>query len=138
MKLPSNSLLFRVRYGETDQMGTFSSSAALDWFEWGRTELLRSLGVPYAEMEQRGVFLPVVEAHVFYRARARYDDLLQMTTTARMEGRARVRCDVQIVHASSGRDVVEGHTVHAFTGPDGRPIRPPEWFVEALAKAQSV
>src|ERR1039458_1458423 len=64
---------FRVRYSETDQMGTFYNSRALEWFECGRTELLRSLRLPYAEMEKRGVFLPVVEAHVEYRGRARYD-----------------------------------------------------------------
>ena len=44
----------RVRYGETDQMGTFSHVRALDWFECGRTELLRGIGTPYAEMERRG------------------------------------------------------------------------------------
>jgi YbgC/YbaW family acyl-CoA thioester hydrolase len=74
---------FRVRYSETDQMGTFYYSRPLEWFECGRTELLRCLGLPYAEMEQRGVLLPVVEAHVDYLGRARYDDLLRMTSRGR-------------------------------------------------------
>ena len=125
---------FRVRYSETDQMGTFSNERALEWFECGRTDLLRQIGTPYAEMETRGVLLPVVVAHVEYLGRARYDDLLEMTTTAAMCSKARVRCEVRIVHADSQAPVARGYTVHAVTDPSGRPIRPPGWFTEALAR----
>ncbi len=125
---------FRVRYSETDQMGTFYNSRALEWFECGRTEWLRAAGRPYAEMERRGVLLPLVEAHVEYLGRARYDDLLTMTTTAAMAGRARIRFDISIAHAGGGGGVVRGYTVHAITGGDGRPIRPPAWVLEALAE----
>ena len=49
----------RVRYSETDQMGTFYNSRALEWFECGRTELMRNrLGMSYAALEEKGVFLP--------------------------------------------------------------------------------
>ena len=96
---------FRVRYSETDQMGTFYNSRALEWFECGRTELLRSLRLPYADMEKRGVFLPVVEAHVEYRGRARYDDLLQMTSRGSFVGKARLRVDVDIVRGNGGAPV---------------------------------
>ncbi len=132
MGKPESTVLFRVRYSETDQMGTFSNERVLEWFECGRTELLRRIGTPYAQMESRGVLLPVVEAHVRYLGRARYDDLLKMTTTAEMQGKARVRCEVQIVRADSGGPVAQGHTVHAFTDVSGRPMRPPAWFLEAL------
>ena len=124
---------FRVRYSDTDQMGTYSSARVLEWFESGRTEFLRSIGLPYAEIEARGVFCPVVEAHVNYRGRARYDDLLRMTTTAALSGKARVRFDVQIVHDASGAAVADGYTVHAFIA-EGKPVRPPNWFLEALAR----
>ena len=132
MPTRQNVLQFRVRYSDTDQMGTFSSDRALDWFEHGRTELLRHVGLPYAQVEQRGVFLPVVEAHVKYLGPARYDDELEMTTTAAMLGKARLRCDARIVQADGGAPVAEGYTVHAFVDADGRPIRPPEWFVDVL------
>ena len=121
---------FRVRYSETDQMGTFYNSRALEWFECGRTELLRSLGLPYAEMEKRGVFLPVVEAHVEYRGRARYDDLLQMTSRGSLIGKARLRVEVNIVQDNGGAPVAQGHTIHAVTDPAGKPIRPPPWLAE--------
>ena len=127
-----NVTLLRVRYSETDQMGTFYNSRVLEWFECGRTELLRSMGTPYAEMETRGVLLPLVEAHVEYLGRARYDDELRVTASAAMAGRARLRFDVRIDHAPTGRAVARGYTIHALTGPAGKPIRPPAWFTDAL------
>src|SRR5512141_570893 len=95
----SDVLQLRVRYSETDQMGTFYNSRALEWFECARTELLRAAGVSYAQMEEKGVFLPLVEAHVKYEGRARYDDLLRITCGAKMAGKASVRFDVYIIHA---------------------------------------
>lgn len=131
-----NTTLLRVRYSETDQMGTFYNSRALEWFECGRTELLRAMGTPYAAMEQRGVFLPLVESHVEYLGRARYDDALCVTTSAAMAGRARLRFDVQITQQVGGFDVARGYTVHAIANADGRPIRPPVWL-SVLLKTQS-
>jgi len=124
--------LLRVRYSETDQMGTFYNSRALEWFEVARTDWLRQAGVPYAEMETRGALLPLVEAHVEFHGRARYDDQLELVTTAHMAGKARMRFDVSIAHAS-GDPVASGYTVHAIVNPDGRPIRPPAWLLEAMA-----
>ncbi|MDM8005106.1 MAG: thioesterase family protein [Phycisphaerae bacterium] len=120
---------FRVRYSETDQMGTFYNSRVLEWFECGRTEWLRGAGMPYTEMETRGVCLPVIEAHVRYLGRARYDDELEMRVSAGMSGKASVRFDVRISQAHSGQGVAEGYTVHAVTGIDGKPVRPPMWLV---------
>ena len=127
---------FRVRYSDTDRMGTASNDRVLDWFEHGRTELLREIGLPYSEVEARGVFLPVVEAHVKYLGRAGYDDLLEITTTARMAGRARLRCDARIVHADGGAPVAQGYTIHALVDSAVTPVRPPQWFLEALKKAK--
>jgi acyl-CoA thioester hydrolase len=128
------SVDFRVRYCETDQMGTFSSARALEWFELGRTELIRRWGVPYAEMEARGLLLPVAEAHVKYLGRARYDDELRMTVSAGMPGRARLRFDVTIVRSGDGAPVAEGYTIHAITDSAGRPMRPPAWFLELIGQ----
>src|SRR5512146_770718 len=85
-RLAAHTIQLRVRYSETDQMGTFYNSRPLEWFECGRTELLRSVGLPYSELEARGVFLPLVESHVEYLGRARYDDALRMTTTCAFSG----------------------------------------------------
>src|SRR5512140_3085102 len=131
----SDVLQLRVRYSETDQMGTFYNSRALEWFECGRSELMRQLGVPYASLEAKGVFLPLIEAHVEYLGRAQYDDLLQVTTRAVFQGRARLRCDVRIVHAPNGPGVAQGYTIHAFTTREGRPMRPPAWFLDAVSSS---
>lgn len=129
-----NTMQFRVRYSETDQMGTFYNSRALEWFECGRTELLRELGLPYAEMESRGAMLPLVEAHVEYLGRARYDDLLEQATTVSLSGKARLRFDMTIRHAASGAPVTRGYTVHAITDTTGKPIRPPAWLLEVVGE----
>lgn len=114
-------------------MGTFYNSRALEWFECGRTELLRELGIAYADMESRGIMLPLVEAHVEYAGRARYDDLLRITTAAAMSGKARLRFDMEIVHAGGdGRPVARGYTVHAITDPAGKPVRPPPWLADII------
>jgi len=131
-----HSTSLRVRYSETDQMGTFYNSRALEWFECGRTELLRAMGLPYTEMETRGLFLPLVEAHVEYLGRARYDDLLRLTVSLRFLGRARVQLQVVIVNGETGKSVARGYTVHAFTDRNGKPVRPPEWFMGALEKVK--
>jgi acyl-CoA thioester hydrolase len=132
MPNPRHVLQFRVRYSETDQMGTYYNSRPLEWFERGRTELLRALGKPYREMEPLGVLLPVKEAHVEYLGRAEYDDLLKMTSTLSMAGKARIRVDVEIEHAESGQPVCRGYTVHVVTDPSGKPIRPPKWLLELV------
>jgi acyl-CoA thioester hydrolase len=132
----SDVLQLRVRYSETDQMGTFYNSRALEWFECGRTELMRRrLGMSYAALEARGVFLPLVEAHLEFQGGARYDDLLEITSAVDISGRAKLRFDVQIHQTENRKPVVRGYTVHAFTDRQGKPIRPPAWFVELLARA---
>jgi acyl-CoA thioester hydrolase len=129
----SDVLQLRVRYSETDQMGTFYNSRALEWFECGRTELMRNrLRMSYTVLEEKGVFLPLVEAHLEFQGGARYDDLLRITSTAELQGRARLRFEVQINQSDTGQPVVRGYTVHAFTDTQGKAIRPPEWFVEML------
>lgn len=132
----SDVLELRVRYSETDQMGTFYNARALEWFECGRSELMRRrLGMSYAELEAKGVFLPLVEAHLEFQGGARYDDLLSVASTAERFGRARLRFEVQIDHAGAGRPIVRGYTIHAFTDRHSRPMRPPAWFVDLLDKA---
>lgn len=123
---------FRIRYSETDAMGTYYNSRALEWFEYGRAELLRALGKPYREMEAQGLWMPVREAHVEYLSPARYDDLLRMTCRLYRSGPARFRFDVEIVDAESGRPVCRGWTEHVVLDRRGRPIRPPQWLIELV------
>ena len=128
----------RVRYSEIDRMGTFYNSRALEWFEVGRTEWLRATGISYAEMEHRGLGLPLVESHVEYLGTATYDDELQIAVSAEMSGKARLRFDIEISRADGSGDVARGYTIHAITNSTSEtffpihPIRPPQWFLDAI------
>jgi acyl-CoA thioester hydrolase len=120
----------RVRYSEIDAMGTYYNSRALEWFECGRTELCRATGKPYSQWEAEGVSLPLIESHVEYQGKARYDDLLKITVDASMAGRVRMRFEVTIEQAETGEPVCRGYTIHAVTNNAGKPIRPPEWLLK--------
>lgn len=72
---------FRVRYGETDQMGVAYHPNYLAWCEVGRTDFIRELGTTYAEIERQGCFLAVAEASVRYATAAHYDDLIRVQTS---------------------------------------------------------
>jgi acyl-CoA thioester hydrolase len=136
MSLLQDVLQLRVRYSETDQMKTFYNSRALEWFECGRTELMRRrLGMSYVELEAKGVFMPLIEAHLEYLGGAQYDDLLDVTSTVAVSGRAKLRFDVQINQHANGKPVVRGYTIHAFVDAAHKPIRPPAWFLELMQKA---
>jgi len=75
----------RVRYAETDQMGVVYYANYLIWFELGRVELLRSLGLAYSRLESdHGCFIPVIEARCRYRSPARYDDEILIETRPAM------------------------------------------------------
>lgn len=80
----------RVRYAETDQMGVAYHTHYLVWCEVARTDHMRQRGVTYRELEERGLRLAVVEAHVRYRQPARYDDLLSVRCWVREVASRRV------------------------------------------------
>lgn len=86
---PASSTEVRVRYAETDQMGVAYHTNYLVWCEIGRTEYMRELGLPYADLESIGVYLAVAEAQIRYRGPARYDDHVRITTRLdRVQSRA--------------------------------------------------
>ena len=87
----------RVRYAEVDQMGVVHHSRYLEYFEMGRTELLRSTGVSYAQLEADGVLLVVVKASVNYSAPARYDDVLVLTTTLERVGQVKIDHSYELI-----------------------------------------
>lgn len=129
----SHTFTFRVRYAETDQMGTFYNARALEWFEVARSELSRSIGQPYTEWEKKGIYLPLVEAGVKYKGTAQYDDLLQMRVWTVNAGRVKLRFEYEITHAEEGgRVVATGFTVHPLVDKQMRPMRIPDWVRECM------
>jgi acyl-CoA thioester hydrolase len=121
-----------VRYAETDQMGVVYYSNYLVWFEIGRTEWLRVTGWTYREMEADGLALPVIEAHCEYRLGARYDDEIEIRTTARPVSAVRLAFDYEIVRRADAAVLAIGHTIHATIDRTGRPVRLPARVKELL------
>ena len=123
--MPASVSRLRVRYAETDKMGVVYYANYLVWFEVGRTDLLRSLGWTYREMEADGISLPVIQAHCEYQRPARYDDDLEVRTEGEMLSGVRMRFRYTIVKAADGSVTAEGYTEHAAVDPAGRPCRLP-------------
>lgn len=120
-----------VRYAETDMMGVAYHGSFLPWFEIGRTTLLKEHGLPYRELEAAGYFLPVVEMAARYQRPAYYDDTMEITTVLREKPIARIRLEYE-VHRGAEL-IATGHTVHAFIDREGRPTRPPPFFVQKIS-----
>ncbi len=125
----------RVRYADTDQMKFAYYGKFFEYFEQGRSDLLRAIGLPYREVEELGYFLPVIEAHAEYRRPARYDDLLSIVTMLRDVPVARIRIDYEVRTPEEQDPIATGYTIHSFINArTGRPGRAPGQFLEAIEK----
>jgi acyl-CoA thioester hydrolase len=116
---------FRVRYGETDRMGVVYHAEYLAWCEMGRTEYIRSLGMSYAEMEQRGVPLVVAEASIRYHAPARYDDTIRVSTVLSRLGSRGLTFDYVITNAHSGQRLASASTTLVALDAAGKAVTIP-------------
>lgn len=110
----------RVLYVDTDQMGVVNNVHYLRFFEVGRAEWIRARGRAYRELEQGGLMLPVVEAHVRYRAPARYDDLLAIEAGPSAITAATLTFSYAIHRKHDRQLLAEGWTRHASTDLQGR------------------
>lgn len=127
---------FRVRYGDTDQMGWAYYATHLRWFEIGRAEMLRFLGRSYRSLEDEdGVRLPVREARCLYRLGARYDDALRVETAVAERSRAMVSFAYRVVREGDSALIALGSTEHVFMNREGRPMPAPREVEELLDRA---
>ena len=127
-----NETQIRVRYAETDTMGILHHAMYPVYFEEGRTELMRSLGMSYDEIEKKGVILPVYSVNIRYLRPAYYDDLLTLKTeVAELKG-VRIKFEYKLFNENTVL-LATGDVTLAFTnGESFKPIRPPEWFVSLM------
>jgi acyl-CoA thioester hydrolase len=131
--MADSELEIRVRYAETDQMGVAHHASYLVWFEAGRTELIRSRGRSYAQIEADGWLLVVVEARCRYLRPARYDEILTIRTRLGSVGRATLAFEYEVVRNADGDVLARGTTVHAAVDRTGRARRIPEEIRRLLA-----
>ncbi|MCK6456818.1 MAG: acyl-CoA thioesterase [Phycisphaerae bacterium] len=119
----------RVRYAESDPMGYLHHATFFEYFEMGRTELLRQAGFRYRDLEERGVLFAVAKIECRFRAPGRYDDVLHLTT--RIERMTRARIDHSYVLRRDATVLAEATSTLACIDRDGRPQPiPDELFVK--------
>jgi len=130
------STVIRVRYADTDQMKQVYYGRYFEYFEQGRSDMLRAIGLPYSHIEEIGLYLPVIEAHAEYKRPARYDDELEVVVMLRDRPVARVRLDYEVLRAGEPEPLVTGYTIHGFVNSvTGKVSRAPAQFIEAIEKA---
>ncbi len=122
----------RVRYAETDQMGVVYHGNYAQYFEMGRVEWLRNLGLSYKFMEENGIMLPVVNLTLNFKKPARYDDLLTIKTIYKKQESVKIEFDYEIYN--EGEELLTtGNSILVFVDmKTGRPVLPPDYVKEKL------
>lgn len=104
----------RVRYQETDQMGVVYHANYLTWFEVGRTEWIRSYGITYRQLEEKGLLLPVVDIHCKYMHPAKYDDEVIVRTSIGDFSSGKIVFHYEVVHAETDVVLSKGSSTHLW------------------------
>ncbi len=125
MSIPPFEIQVRVRYKETDQMGVLYHGNYFTFFEIARTELLRSLGYSYREVEEGGLFGVVIKAECTYRKPAKYDDLLTIQTIVKRITRVKIEYEHHVLRGTELLAI--GHITLAFVDKAGTIQRVPDW-----------
>lgn len=127
-----NEISFRVRYGETDQMGIVYHGNYPQYLEMGRVEWLRSFGVSYKKMEESGIMLPVVSLGINFKKPAVYDDLITVRTILKKKPAVRIEFDYEIYNEAD-EVLIEANTVLAFMDMKRkRPVKCPDYILEKI------
>ena len=123
---------FRVRYGETDQMGVVYHGNYAQYFELGRTEWLRSLGITYKDMEISGIMLPVISLKSNFIKSALYDDVLTVETKLKKKPLVKIEFDY-VIRNKNKEILCTGNTVLAFMDmKTNKPIKCPDTLLKKL------
>jgi acyl-CoA thioester hydrolase len=132
--MTTHKTTIRVRYGDTDKMGFVYHANYFRWFEVGRSEMFRSMGIPYKSIESKGIFLPLSEIHCKFNAPSQYDDILLIETSLDSHYRAGMKFDYQIFSENGDKLLASGYTKHACVDSGGRVVRPPKFLTDSIAE----
>ncbi|AJH15798.1 acyl-CoA thioesterase [Myroides profundi] len=126
----------RVRYAETDKMGVVYHGNYAQYFEIGRVEWLRNLGISYKKMEELGVMLPVVSLTMNYKKSAFYDDDLTIRTIFKKLSSVKIEFDYELYN-EKGDLLTTGNSVLVFVNMEtGRPMAAPDYVVNKINAIQ--
>lgn len=135
MSILTKKTSIRVRYADTDKMGVVYYSNYAVFYEVGRTEMFRSLGIPYSLLEEQGVSLPVIELVSHYHRSARYDDLITVESSIESLPTVKIKINYRIL-SEDGALLNDGSTTLVFVDmKTGRPVRCPQSVLDTLKKA---
>ena len=121
----------RVRYAETDQMRFAHHSHYITWFELARINLLREIGISYADLEQEGYLMPVLEVSARFHRPAHFDDRVFIKAFIEEIPRAKLFFKYE-VRNEVGELLCEGHSLHSFMNRKERAIKPPRQFLKRI------
>lgn len=122
----------RVRYAETDRMGYVYYGNYATYYEVGRVEALRKLGMSYKEMEDQGIMLPVLSFNIKYFKPAYYDDLLTIKTSITEMPNTRIKFEYECYNEKNEL-LNKGDTTLVFiNASSNKPCMAPEWFLEKI------
>lgn len=123
----------RSRYGETDQMGYVYYGRYLEYFEVARTEMIRSLGIPYSRLEEDGFMLPVVYAQLHYKAPVHYDEMMTIEVSVFEKPMVRLDTYYRVLTSRLNIPHVLGQVTLCFTDVENRkPCRAPDYFNDLI------
>ncbi|ARV07917.1 thioesterase [Polaribacter sp. SA4-10] len=130
--MKKSSTKTRIRYSETDQMGVVYHGNYAQFFELGRTEWLRSLGVTYKDMEISGIMLPVISINFKFIKSALYDDVLTIHTFLKKKPLVKIEFDYEIINQNNEL-ICKGSSVLAFMNSKTmKPTKCPDYLLESL------
>jgi len=124
----------RVRYSETDQMGYVYNGNYAQYYEVGRVEMLRSLGMTYGKMEESGIMLPLLELKCKFIKPALYDQELTIRTTVKTLPGVRIIFDYELFNEDEELINIGSTTLVFFDMDKKKPCSPPDYFMERIAK----
>ncbi|WP_339839145.1 thioesterase family protein [uncultured Flavobacterium sp.] len=131
--MKEHEISVRVRYAETDQMGVVYHGNYAQYFEMGRVEWLRNMGVSYKWMEENGIMLPVVSLTINYKKPARYDDLLTVKTIFKRQTSVKIEFDYEIYNEKQEL-LTTGYSMLVFVDmKTSKPTIPPSYIADKLS-----
>lgn len=111
-----------VRYAETDQMGIVHHSNYPVWYEVGRTDFIKAIGMSYSDIEQKGFMLPLIELKSCYKGSARYEDELIVTTKIKQITYTRITFYYEVYNKNENVLINYGETTHVWTTKELKPV----------------
>ena len=127
---------FKVFYRDVDKMGIVYYSRYFEYFEEGRTEMLKSIGLSINSIEENGILLPVVTAHCDYRKGLKLEQKTILEVSILELPKSRLKISYEIKSRNNIKSIY-GYTEHAFMKKNGRPTKAPDIIIDAINRNKS-